>query len=158
MVRVSSAKVVGGKRLRKLVKTLPQSTRDEIASTIKRELDVVANDARSRLRPRRNWLGDAAGEISAVAASIRVRVSSRTLRGRVTARVPIEVRKGSGIRKNLARLIELGTNPRHFGRVPRGPHPIEPAPFLFPAWGKRRPLARAAFNAAISRAVDKSEG
>lgn len=157
MARVSSAKIIGGKRLRNLVKTLPENTRVEIASTIKRELDVIAGDARSRLKPRRNWLGDAAGEISAVAASIRVRVSQRTLRGRVTARVPIEVRKGSGIRKNLARLIELGTNPRHFGRVPRGPHPIEPAPFLFPAWKKRRPIARAAFNTAISRAVNKSK-
>lgn len=157
MARVSSAKIVGGKRLRALVKTLPQNLKDDVAATMTQELNAVASDARSRLQPRRNWLGDAAKEVADVAASLKVRVSSRTLRGRVTARVPIEVRKGSGIRKNLARLIELGTNPRHFGRKPTGPHPIAPAPFLFPAWKRRKPMARQAFNEAVHRAIEKSK-
>ena len=158
MARVSSAKIIGGKRLRLLVKTLPQNLKDEISGTITQELAAVASDAKSRLRPRKNWLGSAAQEAAAVAASIKVRVSARTLKGRVIARVPVEVRKGSGIRKNLARLLELGTNPRHFGRVPTGPHAIAPEPFLFPAWKARKPTARAAFHKAIERSTTKSKG
>lgn len=156
MVRISSAKVAGGKRLRAFIKAMPDHLRDEVTATIKSELDAVAKDARARLRPRRNWMGDAMREAAEVAASLKVRVSRRTLRGRVTARVPVEVRKGSGIRKNLARLIELGTNPAHFRRKPVGPHPIPPAPFLFPAWAKRRVGARAAFFRAMEGAVRKA--
>lgn len=156
MARVSRAKIIGGKRLRKLVKTLPQSLKEEIATTIRAELEPLANEARSAVRPRANWFGNRNREALDIRTSVKVRVSARTLRGRVVARVPIEIRKGSGIRKNLARLVELGTNPRHFGRKPFGPHPIAAQPFLFPAWRKRRPRAREAFNAAISRAIEKA--
>lgn len=148
MARVSTAKIVGGKRLRAFIKALPEAVRVEIAGTIKAELDPVATEAR-------NAVPAASGKTR---ASIKVRVSSRTLRGRVVARNVVAVRRGAGLRKNLARFIELGTNPGHFGRKPRGPHPMKPRPFLFSAWRRRRDHARAAFSDAMRRAARRAGG
>ncbi|MGE0206031.1 MAG: hypothetical protein AB7E70_20990 [Hyphomicrobiaceae bacterium] len=151
-----TAKVVGGKRLRAFVKAMPEAVRSELYTEIKAGLEEVAAQARENLQARRNWFGGTAEELALLRTAVKVRLSRKTLRGRVSVKAPVEVRKGSGIWKNLAWMYELGTNPAKHGRKPVGPHPIPAQPFLFPAWRTKRSNVRGRILIGFNNAVRKT--
>ena len=148
MARRFTARVTGGRRLRAFVKNAPEEIKEEWRRVIRQQLEPVAAQARATVPV----------DTGGLRGAIKLRITRKTVRGRVVVRRPVLLRQGSGTYVNLARLIEFGTNPGRFGRKTRGPHPLRAQPFLFPAWRIRRLQAKAAMAAAVNRAVTRSIG
>lgn len=156
MARRVKTRLIGGKRLRQFVKAMPEAARAELYQEVKAGLEEVAAQARGNLQARRNWFGDVAEELAQLRFGTKVRLSKRTLRGRVSVKSAVFVRKRSGILANLAHLYEFGTNPAKHGRKPVGPHPIPAQPFLFPAWRTKRSNVRGRIIVGLQNAIRRA--
>lgn len=134
------------RRLQKLLRTLPEEERKAIAAAMRAQLAPIAAEIRARAPVATGRTRD----------RVRLTVSARTLRGKIGVKVPYEVRKGSGIYKNLAWLLERGSQPSRFGRKPTGPHPLRAQPFFYPVVRAHKNQARAAVLAAVKAAVHRA--